>query len=134
MTDYEQLPEHLQELCGKPRTVISDKEMRFGPDLTVDERASIRTKTYHLTGVFDNGYFLGFWSHSPWGTCHDREQGWVVVSKDLKIVRKITTKSDYPFKKRSYKEWRKKVKAQFGTAHQLKHEYSDDLIWNIAEC
>lgn len=47
-----------------------------------------------LTARFKNGFFLGFWSHSPWGTCSNQEKGWAIINPEiLEVIDFCETKS-----------------------------------------
>jgi len=77
---------------------------------------------------FNNGHFLGFWSHSPWGTCNDQETGWVVFNPHtFEIIDQCETKHNG-----EYREWRRDIKNKFGGAKTIK-DMSGETLWKMSE-
>lgn len=84
-----------------------------------------------LQARFKNGFFLGFWSHSPWGTCHDKEQGWAVINpQTLEVVDYCETKCSGA-SGGEFREWRKKMTLQYGKSNLLRN-FSGDVEWKIS--
>jgi hypothetical protein len=83
-----------------------------------------------LQARFKNGFFLGFWSHSPCGTCHDREQGWAVINPHtLEVVDYCETRCS-GMSTGEFRKWRKKMTSQYGKSTLLRN-FSGDLEWKI---
>lgn len=84
-----------------------------------------------LQARFKNGFFLGFWSHSPWGTCHDQEQGWAVINpQTLEVVDHCETKH-YGVSTGEFREWRKEMTSQYGKSNLLRN-FSGEVEWKIS--
>ncbi len=84
-----------------------------------------------LQARFKNGFFLGFWSHSPWGTCHDQEQGYAVVNPEtLEVVEYCETKC-YGVSSGKFREWRREMTLKYGKSTLLRN-FSGDLEWKIS--
>lgn len=127
MTDFEQLSPKLQKLC-KPRTG------KDGHELSQDLTINCKTELFFLTNVFKDGSFLGFWSHSPWGTCHDKEQGWCILSPELEILDTCETLTDGQPAGNDFREWRKNLTEEHGKSFKLKAEWETEQFWKITDC
>lgn len=121
----EQLKEETQKAVKK-----AAKKILISNDLTV----VVDNELIFLTGIFKNGFVIGFWSHSPWGTTRDKEQGWVIISDKMEVVSSCTTKTDGGTAGENFKDWRSEQKKEFGSATKLCEEFSNELIWKIGEC
>ena len=82
-----------------------------------------------LTHVFKSGHIMGFYSHSPWGSCHDKEQGNLVIDPKGNCVEIIETKIDGMKGGEDFKEWRAMVKECYGKAIKLTPEGENELFW-----
>lgn len=84
-----------------------------------------------LQARFDNGFFIGFWSHSPWGTTHDQEQGWAIINPEtLGIIDYCETK----YLGNSivgFREWRKKMTSKYGKSTFIRN-CSGEVEWKIS--
>jgi hypothetical protein len=84
-----------------------------------------------LQARFKNGFFLGFWSHSPWGTSHDQEQGWAVINPHtLEVVDYCETKCGGK-SSGEFREWRKKMTSQYGKSNLIRN-FSGEVEWKIS--
>lgn len=117
---------------GKRKTrsgsIVDDKVLDMN-ELTFSDAGLL----IYLTGFFRNGNLIGFWSHSPWGTCHDQEQGWCIInSNTLEVVDMCESKTSGA-STGLIRQWRKKVKEENGPAKKLLNDW-DEQEWKITDC
>jgi len=89
-----------------------------------DYTASTSQGLIFLTAKFEDGHYLGFYSHSPWGRIHNQERGWAVVSPEGEIVDMIETYSwgSCGF---GFHEWRREQKEEHGRAKKLLDDFGN---------
>lgn len=91
---------------------------------------STKDELIFLTGFFQSGNVMGFWTHSPWGRCYDMEQGWALIdTKEMKIIDQCTSKEG-GLCTGNVREWRTKIKLEHGSSKKLLNEYGE-LDWKI---
>lgn len=75
----------------------------------------------YLTEKFKNGFFLGFWTHSPWGGTTDQEKGWAIINPiTLEVEEDIATRSGGIWCPRGeFSKWRKSIKEKYGKSKIL---------------
>lgn len=87
-----------------------------------------------LTHIFKDGCLLGFWSHSPWGTCTNQETGWAVLDPNAtRVLDKCEIKSFGMSAGNDFKEWRRRMKELHGSATKLADEHTMETFWKISE-
>lgn len=123
---------------GGSRTTIEKVETKNGsaPRATLDMEELTFSETkgelIFLTKVFKDGTLMGFWSHSPWGTCHDKEQGWALVNPEtMTILDSFATLED-GVRQGGFKDWFADLKVDHGKANFLVNEWGD-RVWKITE-
>jgi hypothetical protein len=129
MTHFDQLEEKTQKLCEARKNTNGN----LSEDLTI----TCEGELFFLTNVFKDGSFLGFWTHSPWGTCHDQEQGWAVFSKEIKMISSFETKTGGQSTSDGFggfREWRKIETEIHGKSKKLKPEWDNENFWKISGC
>lgn len=124
---------HLQELKEKTQKRVKTGKKTFGT-LGEDLVASTQNGLYFLTGIFKNGYLLGFWSHSSWGNVHDQEQGWVILSPKLDVVSSCETRTMGGSAGNDFKKWRNNQKENYGKLTKFADEFSNESFWRIKDC
>lgn len=128
MSDLSRISGDLQKLC-KPRKT----KFAYLDDSLAIYVYNMKT-TIFLTNVFKDGCFLGFWSHSPWGRVQDQEQGWMVISPELKILDEFETRSMGESTGGGFHYWRKEQTASHGKTRKLADSCTDEQIWKITNC
>ena len=126
MNELEFVSEKLQKQLQPRKTQFGE----LSADLTVKTDFH---KTLFLTHVFKDGSLLAFWSHSPWGTCNDQEQGTILLSSDLEEIDSIATRM-HGESQGGFKQWRANVKEMKGGAKKIADEITGELIWKKSEC
>jgi len=81
-----------------------------------------------LTNVWPSGHVMGWYSHSPWGCVHDKEQGWYIVSPDQSIYDTCESKID-GLSTGQVRDWRKKISDMLGRSYKLADEFTNELVW-----
>lgn len=98
-------------------------------DLTCDHA---KGETIFLTKVYKGGQLLGFYSHSPWGTTRDQEQGWQLIdSNTLEILEEIQTRS-MGRHTGGFIDWYVEIGKIYGKSQHLVNE-AGDRVWKITE-
>ena len=123
MTNFEQLKETTQKLIK----FDGNTSGKLGKDLT----ASVDGELFFLTNVFADSSLLGFWSHSPWGTTRDQEQGWVVLSKDLEVISSCETRTSGQNAGNDFRAWRRDQKLIHGRSFKLCPDWDNESFWKI---
>lgn len=114
---------------------LKESTKKMLPDSTpCDLVAQLDGNSLFLTHVFKGGFILGFWSHSPWGTCNDQEQGWALLDSSFKEVTSCETKTMGLSAGNDFLKWRRKIKDEYGKATKLSYHWDNCLIWKISEC
>ena len=103
-----------------PKFVDDDLCADFGGDLLF------------ITGVFNNGFVIGFWSHSPWGNTRNQDRGWAVLDADGAFVSSCAT-FYHGHTHDNFREWRESVSRRFGKATKLCDEFSGETLWKMSE-
>ena len=112
---------------------LSDSLVSRLPDyVDKDVCATYYGNVLFLTHIFENGFLFGFWSHSPWGTTRDQEQGWAVLDREGNIIDGCETRTMGPSAGNDFNLWRKCMIEQYGKRTRLCDE-NGEMIWKITE-
>lgn len=88
---------------------------------------------YYFRSRFADGMVLAFYSHSPWGRCHNMEEGWVVIDTDKsEIVDEVETKSG-GMATGEQRAWMKRVRAEHGKTVETYRNEMGEYLWKMGE-
>lgn len=111
---------------------LAEETAKLLPKNTPEDLAVVTTDPIiYLTGVFKNGFVIGFWTQSPWGHTTDQDRGWAILDTNLQIIDSCQSYDFGPT--HQIREWRHSVKEEYGTAKKLCDEYSGEQFWKLSE-
>lgn len=105
---------------------------RLPPSLNDDLTVNSDLGVLFMTHIFSDGNMLGFWSHSPWGTCHDQEVGWAVVNENLEVIDSCAT-LDNGYRMGDIKGWLQSKIQLHGKRTKLKPKYELEGFWRLSD-
>lgn len=107
-----------------------------GKKLDLNDQTFYDTNTglhIFLTARFKTGHFLGFWSHSPWGTCQDQEKGWVVINPETLEITDMHETRSMGMSMGGFSKWRKGITEKFGKSTKLLDGFGNQM-WKSSDC
>lgn len=100
-------------------------------DCTFNRKGS--STVIFLTGRFQDGYMLGFWSQNPWGTTRNKDRGWAVINtEEMEIVEECEILSSGNPMGNDFTAWRKRMKDEHGKL-TIFIDSSGDRVWKMTE-
>lgn len=133
-----EIPKFQKELGGSRSSLetLLNRDGEKRPVSTLDMKGLMFSEhggeLLFLTKVFQDGMLLGFWSHSPWGTTRNKEEGWAIINPNtMEMVDHVCT-LDSGTRTGEFKEWSLNLKLEHGKANFLVNEHGD-REWKITE-
>jgi hypothetical protein len=117
------------KLCMKIERLSTKTRKMLSEHVPSDLAVSTDSHIVYLTNVFKNGYVMGWYSHSPWGCVHDREQGWCLFNEEMQIIDEVASLSDGMTAGEDVAGWKTDVKQMYGRSKRLLDEGTLENIW-----